>query len=99
MAMRLFACRAQQAMAIMSNYTNLRSFPFPVPIGAKIVPFMAWVLLSQKTDKSSQKSKKRRISYFAKRLEILFCCKNASNGSKAIKIRPLLAWGNRSGSP
>ena len=28
-------------MAIMSNYTNLRSFPFPVPIGAKIVPFMA----------------------------------------------------------
>lgn len=62
-------------MAIMSDYTNLWSLPFPVPIGAKMVPFMAWVLLSKKTDESSQKSKNRRISYFAKRLEILFVAK------------------------
>lgn len=86
-------------MAIMSNYTNLRSLPFPVPIDAKIVSFMAWVLLSQKMDKSSQKSKKTKDFLFREKIGNLFCCKNASNGSKAIKIRPLLAWGNRSGSP
>lgn len=26
----------------------------------------------------------------------LFCRKNAPNGGKAVKIRPLLVWGNRS---
>ena len=38
-----FCLPSQQAMAIMSNYTNLLPLPFPVPIGAKIVPFMASV--------------------------------------------------------
>lgn len=29
----------------------------------------------------------------------LFCCKDASNRGKPVKIGPLLVWGNRSTSP
>ena len=68
MARRLFAYRAQQAMAIMSDYTNLRSLPFPVPIGAKIVPFMAWVLLSQKNGWKQPEIKKPKDFLFREKI-------------------------------